>query len=754
MRKAVHVLTSGTGPSPAPTTEADHSSEVHEIHRRSSEVQTWIQHIALLVLLGAFAITGFIPAWRHLNSDFPNYYLVARLYRAGYPLDRVYEWTWLQRQKDHQRIDQGLVSFIPSTLPSALAVIPWSSLPPLEAKHGWLLMNLVFLLLIHFLLTRITTLGSERIALLMLLAFLPLRDNFRLGQMHILVLLLLTLAAWLYFKNWHYLTGASLATAAALKIYPALFLIFFLWKKQWRAAIGLVVGLLGAAVLSVYLFGKDACVLYAREVLPAGLRGETIDPYSTSWNSLTALLRRLFIAEPELNPTPIAHLPWLYAVLQPLIHVLIFIVFMWTVRSHEHDAERTKIEWATFLFLLLFLSSQPGSYHFVAMMLVVTLIVDSLVVHQQNILAGFALLTYILICGPLIRVPGASPTGWQNLLFFSRLAFTAVFGGVLLWMSYQRSKESRETYFNFRRAAVAASSVVILATLGFVSNERHLRGQFDNYKTRVGTTPGALLASNPALTADSVVLFTGMTTHGYTIRRLQAGRTMDVDGSDDWFHPATSQKTDLVWAEQSSRAGSRVVQFAFRNSQSITEVKSEVEDAEDPLVSHDGQFLAFLRAVNGRNSLWVRKISAAPGQREAAQATQIAGSEYDVRDSSFTPDNRLVFSSQRTGRFVLYTSTLSGVIQELPGPTCPARYPAVSPDGNWVAFSCDYGGSWQLRAMDFNTKAELQLTRGECNSISPAWTVDSRSLIYATDCGRGLGLTALAEVSVFHQGSP
>jgi hypothetical protein len=330
----------------------------------------------------------------------------------------------------------------------------------------------------------------------------------------------------------------------------------------------------------------------------------------------------------------------------------------------------------------------------------------------------------------------------------------AVFGAVLLWMSYQRSKESRETYFNFRRAAVAASSVVILATLGFVSNERHLRGQFNNYKTRVGTTPGALLASSPALTADSVVLFTGMTTHGYTIRRLQGGRTMDVDGSDDWFHPATSQKTDLVWAEQSSRAGSRVVQFAFGNSQSITEVKSEVEDAEDPLVSHDGQFLAFLRAVNGRNSLWVRKISAAPGQREAAQAIEIAGFEYDVRDSSFTLDNRLVFSSKRTGRFVLYTSTLSGVIQELPGPTCPARYPAVSPDGNWVAFSCDYGGSWQLNAMDFNTKAQLQLTRGECNSISPAWTADSRRLIYATDCGRGLGLTALAEVSVFHRGSP
>ena len=106
-------------------------------------------------------------------------------------------------------------------------------------------------------------------------------------------------------------SGITLAIAGALKIYPALFLIFFLWKKQWRAAAGVVAGVIGAAALSVFLFGRNAFVLYATEILPAGLRGESLDPYSTGWNSLTALLRRLLIYEPELNPSPVAQWPHL-----------------------------------------------------------------------------------------------------------------------------------------------------------------------------------------------------------------------------------------------------------------------------------------------------------------------------------------------------------------------------------------------------------------------------------------------------------
>ena len=92
------------------------------------------EYALLVILIGVFLWRGFLPGWRKLNSDFPNYYLAGRLYRQGYALDRVYEWIWFQRQKDHAGIDQPLVEYLPNTLFLALVVSPLSRLSALQAE--------------------------------------------------------------------------------------------------------------------------------------------------------------------------------------------------------------------------------------------------------------------------------------------------------------------------------------------------------------------------------------------------------------------------------------------------------------------------------------------------------------------------------------------------------------------------------------------------------------------------------------------
>lgn len=744
-----------SGRSPGEQSANRDKTEGIELDRRRSRSVAWVQHFLLIALIAAFAVKGLIPSWRHLNSDFPNYYLVARLYRAGYPLERVYDWTWLQRQKDHQGIDQRLVSFIPSTLPSALAVAPWSSLPPLEAKHRWLILNLAVLLLTGVLLARMTKLGRERVALLIFLAFIPLRNNFLFGQMHVVVLFLLTAAAWLYFLDFEFLSGIGLAAAAALKIYPGLFLIYFVWKRRWRAVLGLTVGLICVAAISLYLFGSDACLLYMRQVLPAGLRGETLDPYNPAWNSWTALLRRLFIAEPELNPVPVAHVPWLYALLQPLIHAFIFVAFMWTMGSKTRDSAGTKIEWAAFLFLLMFLSSQPGSYHFVALILTAALAVDYLLAHQHTTQAGIAVAIYALICAPLIRFSWAVPERWQNLLFFSRLTWMSVFGMLLLWILLPRSRQLARARFNFKSALVAACVLTVMSAAGFIATRRHLRGQFENYNARITATPAGLLATEPVI-ASNEILFTTMTPTGYAIRRLQDGEPASTPGkSGDEFHATASDDGSVILAEESTQNNSRIVRLSLHAIGQGGALPTEVAmDAQEPVLSRDGQLLAFLRSIKGRNSLWIQRIDAratASELPEAAAPHEIVGEDYDVHEASFLPDHRLIFSSERNGYFALYTARQSGKteIEELGKPNCSARYPAISPDGRWLAFSCEEGGAWQIHLADLNGNNELRLTSGDCNSVGEAWTADSKRLIYATDCGRGLGLTALAQFTVF-----
>ena len=179
-------------------------------------------------------------------------------------------------------------------------------------------------------------------------------------------------------------------------------------------------------------------------------------------------------------------------------------------------------------------------------------------------------------------------------------------------------------------------------------------------------------------------------------------------------------------------------------------MKIEAENAEQPVVSADGELLAFLREERGRNSLWIRWIKTREGPGNSANDQLVAGPNYDAREVAFFADDSMIFSARRDGRFRLHKTVIgSGVIQEMNTPACSARFPAVSPDGLWLAFSCEQGGSWQIQVMNLNTQNQMRLTNSDCNSVSPVWTPDSKDVIYATDCGRGLGLTALAQLHVF-----
>jgi hypothetical protein len=347
--------------------------------------------------------------------------------------------------------------------------------------------------------------------------------------------------------------------------------------------------------------------------------------------------------------------------------------------------------------------------------------------------------------------------GWTNLVFFPRLALMVLLGGVLLWILIAQSPESWISRFNFRTSLLATSALVALITVGFISNARHLKGQFDNYQSRLITVPGSAMAMDPVVTSDGL-FFTALIPRSlpsvpntYEVHRVSAGSVTAFAVGGDWFHPASGKDGHRAWAEMASSGGSRVVGFSPDSPvNSMDDVTIEAEDAEQPIVTPDGELLAFIRQVKGRDSLWIRQIGAGRTDASTVGEHQVAGSPYDVRDAAFFPDHRIVFSSRREGRFRLYeVNPDSAAIEEMSVPTCSARYPAISPSGDWIAFSCEHGGTWQIQVMNLRTREQLQITNADCNSVSSAWTLDSKELIYATDCGRALGLTALAKLSVF-----
>jgi len=128
---------------------------------------------------------------------------------------RVYEWIWLQRQKDHRDIDQRIVGMVPITPFSTLVVWPITSLTPLAAKRCWLVLNLGLLFATVALLRALTQLPWRRIALVAALSF-PLHRNFLYGQYYVLLLFLLTLSCWSYVRRLGRSVGFVLLAAYVL----------------------------------------------------------------------------------------------------------------------------------------------------------------------------------------------------------------------------------------------------------------------------------------------------------------------------------------------------------------------------------------------------------------------------------------------------------------------------------------------------------------------------------------------------------
>jgi Glycosyltransferase family 87/WD40-like Beta Propeller Repeat len=686
-----------------------------------------VEWLVLLVALGYLVGRTLPSAWRPLNTDFPNYYITARLLREGYGTDRIYEWIWFQRQKDHlgiRKADQPIVGFVPDTPFSALVVWPLTFWAPLAAKHIWTLVNLALLAWVAVLLRSLTAMDRRRIALLMVLTY-PLHRNLELGQYYVLLLLVVTLALWCYVREKRFLAGALMGIGFGLKIFPVLFVIYFARKRDLRAVLGLITGVIATSATSVWAFGWQLNRLYALQVLPWALRGEVMDPYNLGTNSLSSLLHRLLLFEPALNPLPVVHAPALFAVLHPLLQVAIFAPAVLLAIPGDWHPRRLQLEWSAFLIAVLAISTMPASYHFTLVILPVVVMASELIRERDLRSLVLLALLYLGICFPAWRHDLSD--GWWPLLAVPRLYFLILFC-LLFYAILSRPTRFGASYTLDRWLWPGALAAALV--FGVASTLHHQHGLYENYSSRLGTSSDILMTTNP-VAQDGSVLFTALLPDGYRTGIRNCAGTRVSNSTDDRF--SQSAAIGRIWTEE-SRQTSRIVSGEIGERSS----RPEVEDAEFPVVSADGEFLAYLRSTKGRSRLWLR-----PLQNGGSVDAPITPPDLDVREMSFLSDHSLVFSAAaNNGAPQLFAVDLAGNVRPLD--RGEARYPSVSPDGRWLAYGRQDRGVWNLWLMDLHHDQTRRVTNEECNDIVPTWEADSHTLVFASDCGRALWLTALS----------
>lgn len=673
------------------------------------------------LLAGAFIVRGFLPAWRTMNTDFPNYFVPAVLHNQGVPIERAYEWRWFQRHKDHAQIDQRLVGFLPNPPMCAVPLLPLAGLLSLDAKRAWLVLDLILTALSLGLLRRVTELSWRRLLLLTFLCVIPLRENFLYGQYYVVILALLCGAYYAACRGHRFTSGAVLAAAAWFKIFPVFFLILFLRKRNWRAAGGLIAGVAALGIASVFLFGWNVHKILLLEALPRALHGDLVSPYALEWNSFTALCHRFFLAEPELNPTPWVNSPVAYAVLQALLATVLLFSFLFSTGDEESASARAW-EWATFVALLLLLSSMPASYHHCALIFTVIVAVDFLLKRGERWAAMLAVVLFFLACSPM--------PAFVYVHLQGRLA--GVFLLYLLLLCKAPARANAQS-----RAWGVALAVALFALLA-LSNLRVQWNRAEDFSRRLPpVTPG--YGTFSAAGAGDRVVLDEMVPGGYAAVILPDGARQCMPAAGDVL--AVAAGPQFIYFELTGRSSQifRLPTAQIGNPDALPEY---VADGYDPAVSADGRWLAYLSEESGKTTVWLSK--------DGAPAAPVAAAEYvgGVLEMSVTPQGDLIVATGAAADpHLSWLTPASGQFRPLTEIGGAVRFPAISPDGKRLAFSRRESGAWHLFVRNLDRGSERRLTSAACNATAPSWE-DSQTLLYVSDCGRGLGLGAPVRVVV------
>ncbi|WP_158821964.1 glycosyltransferase 87 family protein [Granulicella sp. S156] len=691
----------------------------------------WAERCALLLLVLYVCFHTMPRAWHSLITDFPNYYMSARLAHENYDTSRMYEWDWLQREKDHRAVDVRVIGLVPITPFSTLIMWPLTKLAPLAAKHIWIIANLALLFPLCWLLRSMTGLTYRRIALVFALS-VPFYRNLEYGQFYVFLLLLIVMACWAYLRKYYVWAGALVAIAAACKVFPVLFFVFFLQRRSWRALISGVITGLAAAVLSVAVFGWNVHRTYLHEILPWTLHGEVMPPYVTT-ASFSSVLHSLFLSEPQWNPHPWHYSPLCYALLLPALQTLMLAPAVLLIRREDSTRGRIMLEWSALLTASLAISTVPASYNFVLMALPMCVLAAELLRRRSYTWLAALLVIYLGIGFPM-PIPHRE-MGLGILLYVPRLplmlaALVGTYG--LLWHDRSDRALSRD-WTRYAWAAVMAVSVLSTMFSTF-HRERAVRQE---YAYRLPLQTQGFLNAN-AQRAGTGVHYVAFMFSGYHL--------VTEDQNAVWSDPSSdSLYDDLSFTSSSGsiRPERILVERALKLRSRIVDVREPmrivVDDARDPMLSADGQDLAFMRDDHGQGKLMERRAF----ESDTASQSVLTPSSLNVYEASFLSEKEYAFSAAVYGRppqiylnDATHTNALLGLGE--------SRYPALSPDGRWMAYSRFDHGVWNLWLRDQRTGATQHIVDEPCNQIQPAWETDSKTLLYSTDCGRSLWFTAIS----------
>lgn len=286
----------------------------------------------------------------------------------------------------------------------ALLVAPLAALPVDVAGAIWLLLcqgclAAAMLIVIRWLRPAAWATAAIVVATL---TFYPLWIDAVQGQANLLIVFLVT-AGLAGVVRGDARFGAAFGVATALKLTPALLLIWLLLERRFRAAGWMLAGFAGVTVAAGLVRASDSVAFFG-QVVPALARGTAV--YANQ--SLSGVLGRVFSANPYTDPwLALGWMSWLAGT------AAVMLIATWYWRTSDHPSLARA---GAFLPLLPLLSSVTWPHHLVILLPVIWLAATALAergwpVAPTATLAGILLIFSVVSRWPV--GPGFSRPGFR-----------------------------------------------------------------------------------------------------------------------------------------------------------------------------------------------------------------------------------------------------------------------------------------------------------------------------------------------------
>ncbi|GEM_PF-1548233 len=274
-------------------------------------------------------------------------------------------------QSPYARISQcGTLFNVPHPPAYFLLIGPFALLPIPWAAALWDTLGIVALWVSVALIVRELRLAPSPWALAVMLALIlswaPWLQTLLEAQISPFLLLLLTLA-WLAARRgrsgW---AGAALGVAAAVRLFPALAVVYFFIRRDWRAVGASVAVFVGMEALATPLVGGiPGVIAYATRESPAATAEWIAHEHNVS---LWGFTHQLLIGQRDLNP--VVYAPWLASPLTyALLAVLLGALAWQTYRNRRLPFTQDQSTFLAYLPAMLLASPLTWQHYFVILLL-------------------------------------------------------------------------------------------------------------------------------------------------------------------------------------------------------------------------------------------------------------------------------------------------------------------------------------------------------------------------------------------------